>query len=576
MCYDGILTEGKAEYMRFKKSLVLLLYIGMLLGCVGIVWLAGYLAGGGPGGKPPREEWTQESDSGAPPETNSPATPSDWEEIQGTEGREPEADGIGSGDLKAEETEDSLEAGAPEGQGGGTDGTGWQRRRRKPSQSQPQEVPEPEPSIPPTLMLASDLHYMSRSTHDGGTAFWQMMTRDDGKVSIYSEEMVDALVAEAVRTRPSALVLAGDITLNGERINHQALAGKLEQVEDAGIPVLVIPGNHDINNHNAATYFGDGRQAAEYLPGAEAFLEIYHSFGYDQAASRDPASLSYVYRLDETHWMLMLDSCQYEDTSQVNGRIRPETLEWMEGQLELAEEQQAVVVPVAHHNLLSESRMYKTECTMENHQEVIRLLEKYKLPLYVSGHLHAQRLKKHKEAPGVEKDAYGITEIVLSPYSIPPCQYGYLDWQEDGSMSFETRQADVAGLAAGRGMEDPFLLNFDEEAPEFMKGMIQDQVKKTVHSVPEDLKEGMTRLYAEVYYDYCAGYRMDWDSVEQTSGYTLWQRVDPGNKYVGEMREMVADVRSDHRCWRWEPAEEVPGVEDGDIGTRRRGRGHEN
>lgn len=132
-------------------------------------------------------------------------------------------------------------------------------------------------------------------------------------------------------------------------------------------------------------------------------------------------------------------------------------------------------------------------------------------------------------------------------------------------MSFETRQADVAGLAAGRGMEDPFLLNFDEEAPEFMKGMIQDQVKRTVHSVPEDLKEGMTRLYAEVYYDYCAGYRMDWDSVEETSGYTLWQRVDPGNKYVGEMREMVADVRSDHRCWRWEPAEEAAGVEDGDV-----------
>ena len=254
----------------------------------------------------------------------------------------------------------------------------------------------------------------------------------------------------------------------------------------------------------------------------------------------------------------MLDSCQYEEVSQVNGRIRAETLEWMEDQLELAREQQAVVVPVAHHNLLSESRMYKTECTMENHQQVIGLLERYELPLYVSGHLHAQRIKKHKEAPGVEEAAYGITEIVLSPYAIPPCQYGYLAWQEDGTMAFETRQADVARLAAERGMEDPFLLNFQQEAPEFMKGMIQDQVKKTVHGVPDDLKERMTRLYAEVYYDYCAGNGVEWGDVKNTSGYTLWQRVAPDNKYVGEMGEMVADVEKEQKRWEWEGAAENP------------------
>ena len=519
---------------RFKRLLIVLLYIWMLLGCMGIVWLVGYLAGKDPGREPSREERTQESEWPEPEsqEPPAPATSSDWETDRDTEGEEPE---------------DSRETGEPDGRG-----DGWRRRRQSHGQSQTQEILEPEPYRPPTLMLASDLHYMSRGTHDGGKEFWWMMTQDDGKVSIYSEEMVDALVEEAIRTRPSALVLTGDITLNGERINHQGLAGKLRQVQDAGIPVLVIPGNHDINNHHAATYFGETRQAAEYLPGAEAFLEIYHSFGYDQAESRDTASLSYVYRLDETHWMMMLDSCQYEDFNHVNGRIRPETLEWMEEQLELAREQGAVVVPAGHHNLLSESRMYKTECTMENHQEVIRLLEKYELPLYVSGHLHAQRIKKHKEAPGVDGAAYGITEIVLSPYSMPPCQYGYLEWQENGAMSFGTRQADVAGLAAERGMEDMFLLNFPQEAPEFMKGMIKDQVKQTVHSVPEELKERMSRLYAEVYYDYCAGNGVAWGDVKDTSGYTLWQRVAPDNKYVGEMREMVADVRMEQKVWRWE------------------------
>ena len=43
-----------------------------------------------------------------------------------------------------------------------------------------------------------------------------------------------------VRTaHPSALVLSGDLSQNGEKANHEALAEKLERVQAAGIPVLV-------------------------------------------------------------------------------------------------------------------------------------------------------------------------------------------------------------------------------------------------------------------------------------------------------------------------------------------------
>ena len=48
---------------------------------------------------------------------------------------------------------------------------------------------------------------------------------------------MDQVIAE----KPSALVLSGDITMNGEKINHEELARKLGKVQEAGIPVLVIP-----------------------------------------------------------------------------------------------------------------------------------------------------------------------------------------------------------------------------------------------------------------------------------------------------------------------------------------------
>ena len=100
-------------------------------------------------------------------------------------------------------------------------------------------------------MLASDLHYISQNTHDGGTAFREMVARDDGKISEYSDVLLDTLVEEAIAGKPSALVLTGDITLNGERENHRDLAEKLRRVTEAGVAVLVVPGNHDIKDRKS-------------------------------------------------------------------------------------------------------------------------------------------------------------------------------------------------------------------------------------------------------------------------------------------------------------------------------------
>ena len=221
----------------------------------------------------------------------------------------------------------------------------------------------------------------------------------------------------------------------------------------------------------------------------------------------------------------------------------------MEEQLELAREAGVSVLPVAHHNLLSESRLYTTECTLENGREVTSLLEQYEIPLYISGHLHAQRIKKHKEGPGTEEDVYGITEIVLGPYSIPPCEYGYLSWDEEDRMTFETRTADVAGTAAAAGSEDEILLQFDREGEELVRQVIRRQLRQTVLPVSEEMEELMVNLYANLYVDYCAGRPIDRKSVTSTRGYGLWMRVAPDGRYLKEMEEMMRDTETSHREW---------------------------
>lgn len=624
--YD-IISDIMKFQKSFQKIIVRLLYIALILACLAIVW---YL------GRPPKP------DGGDVLEL--PATESDAK--KGTQ-EEPEETKPKNLDEFPEETRRQKEDEWYEA---------YRRWRWKKEQKSKENEPEEEtleeetpkePYVPPTLMLASDLHFISRDLHDSGQAFQTLEKEGDGKILRYSDILVDAFLDEALEKKPSALILAGDNTLNGERANQEKLAKKLRKLQKQGVQVLIIPGNHDIQNVNAGEYFGDWKTETEYLHSADEFLEIFHEFGYDQALSRDPDSLSYVYALDETHWVMMLDSCRYEDRMYVSGRIREKTLEWMEKMLVQAAQEDIAVVPVAHHNLLSESRLYKTECTLENHEEVVKMLELHGLPVYFSGHLHAQRIKKHKNGPGIEDDDYGITEIVLGPLSIPPCQYGFLCWDDEGGMAFETCAVNVAAWTEGKLLEkeakkasegkeaacpkpedaqrtesptanpaktaefrtpggslefpeestaplcakpepvkrvlippeenlapgeelelpeeDPllalteedleFLLDFPANSEAFVKELIAGQIITKARSIPQYLQDEMAGLYSRLYFNYCAGRRMEWGEVRAEDAYRVWEKFDPSSPYVKKMKEMADDANKDQYAWECGPGE---------------------
>ena len=162
--------------------------------------------------------------------------------------------------------------------------------------------------------------------------------------------------------------------------------------------MAVIPGNHDINNPYARKFTSDGTVKTDSIT-ADEFAQIYSDFGYVAADSQDPASLSYLYKLDDYYWLLMLDSCQYDPVNRVGGMIRGETYDWMEKQLESAWEEGAQVITVSHHNLLDQSRVsreFYDDCTIEHNEEMIRMLYDYDVRLHLSGHLHLRIIKKMK------------------------------------------------------------------------------------------------------------------------------------------------------------------------------------
>lgn len=410
------------------------------------------------------------------------------------------------------------------------------------SEQEAHQLEKPQDGWARSILIGTDIHYLAGSLTDGGIRFQQMVEHGDGKVVTYIDEITDAFLDEVVRLRPNALILSGDLTLDGEKKSHEELAGKLYRVKEAGIPVLVIPGNHDINNRRAARFEGTERLPAEYTT-PEEFREIYRDFGYDEALSEDRGSLSYVYELDEENWLLMLDTCQYRPVAKVGGAILSDTYDWIEEQLEYAWDEGVNVIPVAHHNLLDESEIYVDDCTIEHGEQLVEILEDWDVPLFLSGHLHVQHNKRSDEDRG-------IWEMVTSSLATPACQYGVLTWRDDGSFTYKTWAVDVERWAADQGITDINLLNFNKFKEPFLREVFYNQsidALNKVKGLTGDQKIRMSRLYSELNYHYYQGtaYLVK-NGVEQNHDYQLWLEEGAATAESEYLQYIIRDAVQDY------------------------------
>lgn len=408
-----------------------------------------------------------------------------------------------------------------------------------------EELPEEEPAK--KLIISSDIHYFARELTDMGLGFNYMVEHGDGKVVNYIWQITDAFIEEVIDQKPEALILSGDLSLNGEYQSHVELADKLEQIEKAGIPVLVIPGNHDINNVSAAAYEGGVRFPAEQTK-PEEFESIYSDFGYDEAISRDEYSLSYVYQLDEYNRLLMLDSCQYKDHALVGGMIKSETYDWIEEELEDAWSQGMNVIPVAHHNLLDQSRVYIDDCTIEHSAQLIDQLEAWDVGIFLSGHLHVQHYRYASD------DDDSICEIVTSSLATPPCQYGILEYTDDAVYTYNTKTLDVEAWAFDEKVIDDNLLEFDTYKEPFLMRVFYNQAYEELkhidnqdHEFTDDEMASMSQMYAKLNsYSYAGlAYKLKAEILKDPS-YKLWMDYTYPSILMQYIEEILTDATVDY------------------------------
>jgi len=313
------------------------------------------------------------------------------------------------------------------------------------------------------IAVASDLHLDPDNTNKNAVAL---------SAAGYNMELVDALLWDAREQGAAFLLLTGDLVNGGRPHRHAALAEKLRQAEAAGLPVYVLPGNHDL------------------APvGQQEFAAFYADFGFDEAYSRDLSSLSYCVMREDAA-LLMMDMGGYSlgaiDLPEAGKRqnneafLSEETLRWAETMLREARSRGLPVLCAGHFNLLTqESRNPEASgYHVENGERFAALLRKYGVPLFLSGHTHVRAVYREE----------GLTEQVTEYLLSYPTGYSMLD-MEDGRLRCLPRRVDVSAWAGQSGQRDPALLDYTAWQQEQLRSYSEENVKYMAQRNPIGKKE---------------------------------------------------------------------------------------
>lgn len=347
------------------------------------------------------------------------------------------------------------------------------------------------------IMVATDLHYLSKSINDGGEAFNNVMSKGDGKVMTYIEEIVDAFVLEVIKRKPDALILLGDLTFNSERISHIELAAKLETVVCAGVPVYLIPGNHDINHERCMGFRGSEVYKVDSVS-AKEFQEIYHNCGYSHAEYFDKTSASYVAKLSKSLYVIMLDTNSYGQNY-----LCDEAFIWLEDVLKEISKPDVHILGVSHQNLLEHNFMFTEGFMIKNAQRIEEIYKKYNVKLNLSGHMHIQHIEDR-----------GVAEIVTSSLAVAPNHFANILY--DGkSFKYLTESLEVEAV---EGFKSISRHEFDGVGERQLVKLFKTHGFENV-SEPDIDKMGKT--FVKMNEKYFAGEIFDVDEFEE--GIRLWE-----------------------------------------------------
>lgn len=110
--------------------------------------------------------------------------------------------------------------------------------------------------------------------------------KSDRKIFSASEGIFKSVLKMIDEKESDIILIPGDLSKDGELRSHKVISKYLNEWlnQDRDRRVFLVPGNHDINNHNAKdfNYKGTGKTVRAQITSPKDFIEIYRDLIYDR------------------------------------------------------------------------------------------------------------------------------------------------------------------------------------------------------------------------------------------------------------------------------------------------------
>lgn len=339
--------------------------------------------------------------------------------------------------------------------------------------------------------VITDTHFLSEKLMDDGYAL-QDYIYTGGKNVKYVPAVLDKVIADYLQSDIQVLLVCGDVTKDGEKQSHIDFLNKLKPLQDKGVRVFVIPGNHDINMPNAVEFKGNKKFPVDNIS-PQDFTDIYTECGYGDALKRDTASLSYVARLNDNSWLLSVDAARYKEyttRSISGGRILPETEKWIIEVLDEAKEKGIQVIGMMHWGL-TEHIMYQSmffkDYLVDDWQRLASLFADKGMKAIFTGHFHSNDISLFTSPDG--NKIYDIETGTLAAY---PFSYRFVDLYPE-KMDVRTKNITAVPDNSNLAEEDKLRMKALSE------GMALQKLKKTGLEVTGEVLKQYSNILGQIF-----------------------------------------------------------------------------
>ena len=242
---------------------------------------------------------------------------------------------------------------------------------------------------PLQFYLITDLHYFENSLGASGPAY-EARSLTDQKCIAETGAIIDSAFAQLMEdTRTNIILIAGDMTFNGEAASHRAVIQKLEALRAGGKKIYVITGNHDGDNEPYA-FSGAKRFPVEGTKRKD-LPKLYYEYGLKDAIAVEKEQRCYVARLGEGVRLLGINYFLGKDNSGME-----DALGWIARQIDDAKAAGELIFGMMHVPLLPGSPVLAQvgDAKILGWRETATALADMGLPLMFTGHMHMQSVNR--------------------------------------------------------------------------------------------------------------------------------------------------------------------------------------